>query len=566
MRKFGWGLAVALIVCTPPAMAGAQTITYRFGPGEAPFRIPPGDHTIFVEAVGGTGGFSSSVRNGGCSFEVYGGRPAIVSGTIPVEPGSTVYIDVGERGRACNGAGHSFGGGGSPARTVDYASGGGGGASDVRTTPSAAGLSPDTRLIVAGGGGGAGIFSQGGDASEYGGEGAYGGGEPGTLISGGLAAEGCGEIFGGNGTLGEGGDGAAEPDYDKPSGAGGGGLYGGGAGGTGCYGNAGGGGGGSSLVPAGGTIRTASQFNTESGYVQITFNEPAIKAPTAVTGEASGLTAHGATLNATVNPNGTALETCRLEYGTTESYGSSVDCSPWPGGATNPKSVAGTISGLQPGMTYHFRVRAQSEGGASNGSDVTFATTAAESAPTMVKPSDQTSTTGFPITPVVIAGSRLATLTAANLPPGLALSEISESEWRITGSPTTPKAASTVTLEAHNSEGSIRSVAFQWTIVQASAPAVSKMTPKNGPATGGTTVTITGTAFASVQSVKFGATAAGSYTVNSPTSITAVSPAGIAGHVYVVVTTAGGATSETAKSKFTYKKVKTAKGAATRRA
>jgi alpha-tubulin suppressor-like RCC1 family protein len=52
-----------------------------------------------------------------------------------------------------------------------------------------------------------------------------------------------------------------------------------------------------------------------------------------------------------------------------------------------------------------------------------------------------------------------------------------------------------------------------------------KRSHARGPAGGGTTVTITGVGFSEASAVKFGSTNAKSFTVDSPTSITAVSPA-----------------------------------------
>ncbi len=80
-------------------------------------------------------------------------------------------------------------------------------------------------------------------------------------------------------------------------------------------------------------------------------------------------------------------------------------------------------------------------------------------------------------------------------------------------------------------------------------PDVSVVSPATGPASGGTSVTITGTALTgadqpSVGSVKFGGTPATSYTVDSDNQITAIAPAG-AGTVNVVVTTAGGSNNTT---------------------
>lgn len=72
-----------------------------------------------------------------------------------------------------------------------------------------------------------------------------------------------------------------------------------------------------------------------------------------------------------------------------------------------------------------------------------------------------------------------------------------------------------------------------------SSPVVEAIDPRVGSTAGGTTVTITGAGFAAGASVAFGSHAATSVTYSSPTSITAVSPAG-SGAVDVTVTTAHG--------------------------
>lgn len=72
------------------------------------------------------------------------------------------------------------------------------------------------------------------------------------------------------------------------------------------------------------------------------------------------------------------------------------------------------------------------------------------------------------------------------------------------------------------------------------APTVSSVAPAQGPAAGGTQVVITGTGLGTATAVAFGDTAAASFTVDSATQITAVSPARAAGAVDVSVTTSGG--------------------------
>jgi alpha-tubulin suppressor-like RCC1 family protein len=91
------------------------------------------------------------------------------------------------------------------------------------------------------------------------------------------------------------------------------------------------------------------------------------------------------------------------------------------------------------------------------------------------------------------------------------------------------------------------------------APIVKKLSPKKGPAAGGTVVTITGTGFTGVTAVKFGSTRAKHFTVNSSTSITAESPAASPGTVNLTVTTPNGRSAITAKDHFKVKKPKKTK-------
>ena len=69
---------------------------------------------------------------------------------------------------------------------------------------------------------------------------------------------------------------------------------------------------------------------------------------------------------------------------------------------------------------------------------------------------------------------------------------------------------------------------------------VTLVSPSSGPTAGGTSVTITGTSLTGATAVKFGNTAARSFTVVNGTTITAVTPANSLGTVNVSVITASG--------------------------
>jgi hypothetical protein len=96
--------------------------------------------------------------------------------------------------------------------------------------------------------------------------------------------------------------------------------------------------------------------------------------PIVVSGPASAITNSSATLNATVNPNGMTVTECKLEYGTTNLYGSSAPCTPSPGSGSSAVAVSAAVGPLSGSTAYHFRISATNSGGTSTGSDETFTT------------------------------------------------------------------------------------------------------------------------------------------------------------------------------------------------
>jgi hypothetical protein len=94
-------------------------------------------------------------------------------------------------------------------------------------------------------------------------------------------------------------------------------------------------------------------------------------------------------------------------------------------------------------------------------------------------------------------------------------------------------------------------VGAAWVLV-VGAPTVSSLSPTNGPARGGTSVTIAGGDFTGATDVTFGASAAASFSVDSATQITAVAPAGIVGSVNLTVTTSTGTSATGAQTLYTY--------------
>jgi len=92
--------------------------------------------------------------------------------------------------------------------------------------------------------------------------------------------------------------------------------------------------------------------------------------PTANTSAATSVASQSATLNGTVNPNG-ASTTVTFDYGTSTSYGDTVTAIQSPLTGTTAQSVTSGITGLTPGVTYHYRVKATNSVGTTYGFDQT---------------------------------------------------------------------------------------------------------------------------------------------------------------------------------------------------
>jgi len=97
-------------------------------------------------------------------------------------------------------------------------------------------------------------------------------------------------------------------------------------------------------------------------------------APTATTGSPSNLQPFQATVGGVVNANQVQTR-FQFEYGLDTSYGNVSPPSPGEAGhGAGSAPVSTTITGLQPGTVYHYRLRASSAAGVSYGSDGTFKT------------------------------------------------------------------------------------------------------------------------------------------------------------------------------------------------
>jgi hypothetical protein len=148
------------------------------------------------------------------------------------------------------------------------------------------------------------------------------------------------------------------------------------------------------------------------------------------------------------------------------------------------------------------------------------------------------------------AGGNSVTITGSNL-NGATSVTFGANAGTITGNNsgsitvTVPAGTGTVPITVVTPGGSTNGLFYQYV----AAPTVTDIDPDAGPTAGGTGVTIAGTGFTTTSSVTFDGNPA-SFVVISDTELSAVTPAGTAGAVDVVVTTTGG--SATLAGGFTY--------------
>jgi hypothetical protein len=136
--------------------------------------------------------------------------------------------------------------------------------------------------------------------------------------------------------------------------------------------------------------QTADPYVGSSGFFGGTYPNPVMKAfpwsslrllkmdlrpaaPDVQSPAASGVTASGATLGASVNAHNQAT-TVRVEYGTTTAYGSSTVAQSMATADDAPHAISAAVTQLSPGQAYHFRVVATNATGTTTGADGTFTT------------------------------------------------------------------------------------------------------------------------------------------------------------------------------------------------
>ena len=148
-------------------------------------------------------------------------------------------------------------------------------------------------------------------------------------------------------------------------------------------------------------------------------------------------------------------------------------------------------------------------------------------------------------TAITITGTNLTGATSVKI-DGVAATNLVVSATSITAVTPTGTAGLKDVSVATVGGTTTKSKAFAYVL----APTLSLVSPVSGPLPAGTAITITGNNFTDTTTVKVGDAGATSVVVLSPTSITAVTPAGQVGAQSLSVTTIGG--TATMESAFTY--------------
>ncbi|MDR3397961.1 MAG: IPT/TIG domain-containing protein [Pandoraea sp.] len=152
-----------------------------------------------------------------------------------------------------------------------------------------------------------------------------------------------------------------------------------------------------------------------------------------------------------------------------------------------------------------------------------------------------------------ISGTGFTNATSVTFGANAALPYTILSDSTITVTSIPAGAAGTVDVKVSNSAGTSTANANDQFTYRA-APVVTSVTPNSGAPGGGTSVRIRGSGFSTggVPSVRFGATSAPTFTLDSDTQITVTSPPAAAGTIDVTVTNNNGTSTTSMNDQFTY--------------
>lgn len=122
-----------------------------------------------------------------------------------------------------------------------------------------------------------------------------------------------------------------------------------------------------------GTSAGINIYNISSSGNTISFNVLGVEAPFASSDSAVDITNNSATIYGTVNPKGFST-VVSFEYGLTTNYGNIVTAIQSPLSINSNTVVSASLSGLNAGAQYHFRIKAESQEGITYSTDYVFNT------------------------------------------------------------------------------------------------------------------------------------------------------------------------------------------------
>jgi Big-like domain-containing protein len=148
----------------------------------------------------------------------------------------------------------------------------------------------------------------------------------------------------------------------------------------------------------------SSKTSAQAAQAQAPTAPAPVGAPTVVGQSVQNVTDTGATLAATIDPNGSDTHYV-VKYGTTSSYGSqtsSIDLGQTPGA----QHLTQVLIGLTAGTIYHFQFVATNSQGTSAGADATFTTLAAGTPPPLPPPVQGVSADVLPFLGTVLVNGK----------------------------------------------------------------------------------------------------------------------------------------------------------------
>ncbi|HEY7934876.1 MAG TPA: IPT/TIG domain-containing protein [Solirubrobacteraceae bacterium] len=337
-------------------------------------------------------------------------------------------------------------------------------------------------------------------------------------------------------------------------------------------------------------LATSSEGTTIGPDRSFTAGNP--PGPQSETAAASNLSDTTATLKGTVYPDGASPTiTYFFQYGTSTSYGASAptpvgeiggraSCGlPCGNGDPNqaPAAVSASLTGLQPGVTYHYRLVATGpEGFRGYGNDATFTTrspldpeaptTEACQGPIQAGQGQKLCGTLNPNASAK-TGYYFAYNKGESCTQGqktVAGEEVQGQDVQVSAELSGLEANTRYSycLVATNSHGETfgEGLTFKTERVPAAGPTITSLQATSGPASGGTTVTIQGDNLENIRSVHFGSVQAtvveeecgGHCEIVPYTVLTVQSPAHAPGTVDVTVETSSGVSSTSAADQYTY--------------